>query len=190
MNTDRVRAELAERYTALRCIPADESIFFTCAGIFPEMISGYLSDGDRFLAQGDLTNAWASYWYALGWMDAGLSLGLITTGTPWSGDILAPLPVPGTEKERLAEKTSRYHALLSRALGSLSVAAEPGSCLAGPAERILFIGDTFYRQGTLLEKAGNLASALSASSYCFGWLDAGVRLGLFRVTDHRDLFTI
>lgn len=190
MNPDRVRTELAQRYAALRSTPEEPGILFACAGIFREMISGYLSDGDRFHEQGDLTNAWASYWYALGWMDAGLSLGLIATDPPWPGNVPEPHPLPVDERGRLEEKTSRYRELLSRAMASLAVAADPGSCLAGPAERILLIGNVWSRQAAIQEQAGHYAPALSATSYCFGWLDAGVRLGLLHVTKNRDLFTI
>lgn len=190
MNPDRVRAELAERYAASQCIPAADCVLFPCASMFREMVAAYLSDGDRFLDRDDMTNAWASYWYALGWLDAALSLGLIITSPPQTGAAFAICQVPDTERGRLVEKTERYRLLLSCALESLSAAPEPGSCLAAPAERILFIGHTWYCQGAALEKAGDFASALSATSYCFGWLDAGVRLGLFRITGYRDIFTI
>ena len=109
-------------------------------------------------------------------------------------EILKEMGVPYemeiSSAHRLPEKTARYRVLLSRACISLVPASETDTCTRSFSEKILVIAGIFYAQGILWEESGDRDSALAAYSYGFGWLDAGVRSGLFRITGNRELFTI
>lgn len=187
----RFRKALEERLAALVLIPPGNSILHSCARDSAGMARSYYHDGMEFLTRDDLTNALASFSYALGWMDAGICLGLISSDS-------CGIPVPCTALQqrsregssRLREKTTRYHSLLSRALKSLEPAPEPDTCLSAGGARIILIGEIFLAWGAGREASGDDEGALAAYSYGFGWLDAGVRTGLFRVNRNRELFTI
>lgn len=184
------REALEERIAALMPVPPEGSMLRSCARDTEGMVRAYFRDGMEFLSRGDRVNALASFSYALGWMDAGICLGLLSScgcGIPVPA---TPEPHSGDGNGTLREKTSRYHALLSRALGSLESAPEPDTCLSRGGARILLIGEVFRARGAGLESAGDDEGALVSFSYGFGWLDAGVRNGLFRVALNRELFTI
>jgi hypothetical protein len=190
MSLSDCQNELIRRNTGIRTIPEEGTVLHSSAAAFRGMIDAYLSDGDRFLARNDRVNAYASYWYALGWMDAGIFLGLI------SGPVSAIQPdffgntttIP--ESGSLREKTTRYRSLLMEALVSVETSPEAGSSLSSAAEEMQGIARSWCNQGISLEEKGTRAGALGAYSYGFAWLDAGVRFGILRIRKNRDLFTI
>ena len=154
-----------------------------------EMAAAYLSDGRAFLAAGDLMNGLAAFTYAVGWLAAALSLGLL------DGEGVTPVPDFPDEAgdlggDRVREKRTRYRKMLAGALEALECSPDPGSPLYPAAAA--FLG----RAGALLGEGDGHASreregeALACYSEGHGWLDAGVRAGLFRVLHSRDLFTV
>jgi hypothetical protein len=181
---------LETRMKNAQAIPAKGTPLANCAREILEMVNAYHQDGMTFLIGGDSPNALASYSYALGWLDAGSCLGLITAmscGFPLDETAWRPGD-PGDSG--LSAKTSKYQALLGTAITKLEPAPEHGSCLHGVGERILMIARVFHEQGVSRERSGDCQSGLAMYSYGFGWLDAGVRIGLFRIRDHREMFTI
>ena len=78
MSPSECRDDLTRRNKGIRTIPEEGTILYSSAAAFRGMIDAYLADGNGFLARNDTVNAYASYWYALGWMDAGIFLGLIS----------------------------------------------------------------------------------------------------------------
>lgn len=84
----------------------------------------------------------------------------------------------------LAEKTARYEALLAEALEAAE--PEPGDAAAECAE----MARSYLEDGRHFAAADDLVNALAAYSYGHGWLDAGVRLGLFEVPDGHEGFAI
>ncbi|MDD1676153.1 MAG: DUF357 domain-containing protein [Methanomicrobiales archaeon] len=151
------------------------------------MARAYAEDGSTFLTAGDLVNAAAAFSYGLGWLDAGKMLGVI--GFP-------PFVLPQIEEEDgawqdpLAEKTARYRTLLDCALNALEIAPDRDTIYARAADAFLAVaGDTLSR-GRMLEEKGCNLPALLQYSYGFGWVDAGVRAGLFRIRAHREIFTV
>jgi hypothetical protein len=58
------------------------------------------------------------------------------------------------------------------------------------AENTLRIAETYSIRGRWLLDKNREEDALAGFSYGHGWLDAGVRAGLFTVNAERDLFTI
>ncbi len=181
---------LETRMKKAQAIPAEGTPLASSACEILEMVNAYHQDGMTFLSGGDSPNALASFSYALGWLDAGSCLGLITA-------MSCGLPLERADRRtgdpgdsRLSEKTSKYQALLGTAITKLEPAPEYGSCLHDVGERILMIARVFYEQGLSRERSGDCQSGLAMYSYGFGWLDAGVRIGLFRIRNHRELFTI
>jgi hypothetical protein len=184
------RETLEKRLSDWVIVPPKQSILLDCARDTAGMVMAYYNDGQEFLSCGDHINALASFSYALGWMDAAICLGLFS-----SQDCGIPIATaleqnPGQDRAALHEKTTRYHSILSRALGSLEPAPELDTCLSKAGLRFLLIGNVFYDYGSGCEGAGNDDAALAAYSYGFGWLDAGIRTGLLKVTMNRELFTV
>ena len=184
------RDALLMRMNGIRIAAVEGAYLFSSGGVFREMADAYLTDGDRFQSLGDLMNAYASYWYALGWLDAGTALGLIFTPLPgFSPDFSC-----GTRSDpdtiRVQEKTTRYRSLLARALESLDNAPEKDTSLFAAADHFRETAISTYERGISLDEEDALAGALAAYSYGFAWLDAGVRFGLFRIVRNRELFTI
>ncbi|HVP25025.1 MAG TPA: DUF357 domain-containing protein [Methanomicrobiales archaeon] len=154
-----------------------------------DMAGAYLSDGRAFLAAGDLMNGLAAFTYASGWLAASLSLGLL------SGEAVPPLPAFQQEEgsltgERVREKRARYRKMLAGALEALECSPDPGSPLYPAAASILERAGALLREGDHFTGGGNEADALSSYSHGHGWLDAGVRAGLFRILHSRELFTV
>jgi hypothetical protein len=190
MNQPDCRDDLIRRNHGIRTVAKEGTILYSSALAFREMIEAYITDGDGFLAKNDIRNAYASYWYALGWMDAGIFLGLITA-PPAGISLDFPLyTATDPDKRSLVEKTERYRSLLGQALGSLEISSDGGSSLFPAAEKILGIAGSAYCKGVALEEQERIAGALGAYSYGFAWLDAGARFGLFRIIKNRDIFTI
>ena len=190
MIVDDCRMILKERLSLLESIPPPGSVLSSCAREISEMVDAYYHDGMAFLSREDLPNALASFSYALGWMDAGICMGLLLS----PAGLGLPLVREGrslvNSQDRLNEKTARYRSLLFQACMSLVPAPETDTSIHPFCERILFLAGVFHAQGIIWEESGDRNSALALYSYGFGWLDAGVRTGLFRITGNRELFTI
>jgi hypothetical protein len=87
----------------------------------------------------------------------------------------------------LREKTRRYRGLLQAALDDVSKAAPEESDLGRTADEFLTMARSYYQDGVHFMETGDEVNALVCFSYGHAWLDAGVRLGAFRVTK-TDLF--
>ena len=168
--------------------PPGGSALRRVAGEALDMAEAYLADGRTFLSSGDLVNGLAAFAYAAGWLDAAIALGLFTGGTP--------LGVPAFSEEagalgggRLREKTGRYRRMLSGALEAVECSPDPGSPLYLAAASILERSRALLGEGDRHAGEGREADALACYSHGHGWLDAGVRAGLFRILHSRDLFT-
>jgi hypothetical protein len=190
MSPPDCRDDLIRRNHGIRTVAKEGTVLFSSALVFREMIDAYIADGNGFLAKNDIRNAYASYWYALGWMDAGIFLGLLSSPPPG-----IPLDFPhytATDPDTgsLVEKTARYRSLLGQALESLEISSDEGSSLFPAAKKILGIAGSIFCEGIVLEDQASIAGALGAYSYGFAWLDAGARFGLFRIIRNRELFTI
>jgi len=154
-----------------------------------EMAEAYLMDGRTFLSSGDLMNGLAAFTYASGWLDASSTLGLFATNTIL-GIPVFPEEALSMGGERLREKRERYRKMLSGALEALECSPDRGSPLFPAATLILERAGTLLREGDLHAKEGRDADALACYSHGHGWLDAGVRAGLFRILHSRELFTV
>ncbi len=87
----------------------------------------------------------------------------------------------------LNEKAARYRSLLKEALDDAKKAPEMEPGLERVADEFYGMAKSYYLDGVHFFEEGDLVNALVCFSYGHAWLDAGVRLGVFRVTK-RDLF--
>jgi uncharacterized protein len=157
-----------------------------------EMARAYLHDGTTFSATDDPVNALASYFYAFGWLHFGCVYGVLHTEMT-----LTPCPFispcEGLHKktrEKLIEKSGRYERLLNTARSSVTCAPDPSTPAYLLAVRVLMIAETYAGRGRWLLSENRHEDALASFSYGHGWLDAGVRAGLFTIIAERDLFTV
>jgi hypothetical protein len=94
-----------------------------------------------------------------------------------------------TKPAVLDEKVNRYETLLRRALSAFEVAAQDQSHLRKVAEDFSTMAKAYYDDGRFFIEQGDKVNALACFSYGHAWLDAGVKLGVFKVSDE-NLFTI
>lgn len=184
------RDELVFRLRHLAIPVPPGSVLFTIAGDLEGMARSYLSDGDHFLSSGDPVNALASWAYALGWIDAGASLGFFSTEVQDPGWIFLAIPSSAGHAAHLREKTARYQSLLFSAITSVVPASEPGTGMHRASERFIMASVISREFGGFFCATGRLHNALGSYSYGHAWLDTGVRAGLFRVTGRREIFAV
>ncbi len=89
----------------------------------------------------------------------------------------------------LEEKVKKYENLLHRALFAFEVAPQENSHLKKVADDFSNMASSYYNDGKYFLEQGDLVNALACFSYGHAWLDAGVKLGIFKVSDE-NLFTI
>ena len=94
-----------------------------------------------------------------------------------------------TQPAVLDEKVKRYEMLLSRALSAFEVAPGDGSHLHRVADDFSTMAQSYYNDGRFFLEQGDKVNALACFSYGHAWLDAGVKLGVFKASDDK-LFTI
>ncbi len=89
----------------------------------------------------------------------------------------------------LDEKVERYGKLLGRALLAFEVAPQDMTHLRKVADDFSKMAHAYYNDGKFFLAQGDKVNALACFSYGHAWLDAGVKLGVFKVSDE-NLFTI
>ncbi len=90
----------------------------------------------------------------------------------------------------LAEKTDRYERMLADALAAVEPTAPSGSPLGEAAAACAEMAGSYLDDGRHFRDEGDPVNALAAFAYGHGWLDCGVRVGLFEVPDESaHLFT-
>ncbi|WP_248896732.1 DUF357 domain-containing protein [Haloplanus halobius] len=90
----------------------------------------------------------------------------------------------------LAEKTDRYERMLADALDQAEPRPPADTPLGTAAAECLEMAESYLADGRHFRDDGDPVNALASFSYGYGWLDAGVRMGLFAVPEGTDLFTI
>ena len=89
----------------------------------------------------------------------------------------------------LEEKTDRYETLLAEALEAAEVVPPAGTPLHEAALDCEEMARSYLEDGRHFREAADPVNALAAFSYGYGWLDAGVRMGLFAIPEDTELFT-
>ena len=85
------------------------------------------------------------------------------------------------------KKIEEYTSLTSNALKIAEKSIINGK--ESEAKEIISMVKNYLSDANYFEKKGDLVNAFAALNYAHGWLDAGVRLGVFDVKDTK-LFTI
>ena len=83
----------------------------------------------------------------------------------------------------------KYKGLLEKALLTIKENIKNESFLKDMAKNYLEMAKNYLEDGKVLEEKGDYVRALASYSYAYGWIDAGVRIGLFYGVD-RKLFTL
>ncbi|MCK4649684.1 DUF357 domain-containing protein [Candidatus Pacearchaeota archaeon] len=91
------------------------------------------------------------------------------------------------ENEISREKLDRYFDLTSRGLVEVKKNVIKGK--DSEAGEIIEMVSNYLSDARHFEKKGDWVSAFAALNYAHGWLDCGVRIGVFDVND-RELFTV
>ncbi len=86
------------------------------------------------------------------------------------------------------EKLEKYFKITEEALKKAKSAPKDKNMLSH-AEDFLDMIQRYFDDAKHFEKKGDLVTAFAALNYAHGWLDAGARIGLFKVKDSR-LFTV
>ena len=89
----------------------------------------------------------------------------------------------------LDEKTDRYERMLADALDAAEAVPPADTPLGDAAAECREMAASYLEDGRHFREADDAVNALAAFSYGYGWLDAGVRMGLFSVPDDTHLFT-
>jgi hypothetical protein len=89
----------------------------------------------------------------------------------------------------LQEKTDRYERMLADALAEATVAVPAETPLGAAATECEEMAQSYLEDGRHFRADDDWVNALASFSYGYGWLDAGVRMGLFAVPDDSHLFT-
>ena len=79
--------------------------------------------------------------------------------------------------------------MLRKALSAFEVAPQENSHLRKVSDDFSGMASSYYDDGRYFLEQGDLVNALACFSYGHAWLDAGVKLGVFKASDER-LFTI
>jgi len=175
-----------------RCTaPPDTALGQTASGQL-EMVRAYESDGTTFAKSEDPVNALASFFYAFGWLHFGCAYGTLITDMK-----IQPCPftlpcdrLPAKDHEKLHEKSARYNRLLDTARASVTCAPDTSTPAFHLAVRVIRIAEVYSVMGRWHLQENRHEEALAHFSYGHGWLDAGVRAGLFVIIAERDLFTV
>ena len=89
----------------------------------------------------------------------------------------------------LAEKTDRYERMLADAIRAAEPRPPSDTPLGTAAADVLEMAESYLSDGRHFRADDDPVNALASYSYGYGWLDAGVRMGLFAVPDDTELFT-
>ena len=90
----------------------------------------------------------------------------------------------------LDEKTDRYERMLADALAAAEAVPPADTPLGEAAAECREMAASYLEDGRHFRGDDDVVNALVAFSYGYGWLDAGVRMGLFSVPDDTHLFTV
>ncbi|MEW5937212.1 MAG: DUF357 domain-containing protein [Candidatus Thermoplasmatota archaeon] len=92
--------------------------------------------------------------------------------------------------ELTSAKVRDYLSKTRSALEKLQVIAPDRSMARGCAEDFLAMARAYFSDAEHFFEKGEMVNAFACVNYAHGWLDAGVRLGLFDVGGDDQLFTL
>ena len=84
------------------------------------------------------------------------------------------------------ERLEKYFGITGEALAKAKAAPQ---IKKAEATDVLDMAQRYYDDALHFKQKGEIVNAFACLNYAHGWLDAGARLGLFKVNDSR-LFTV
>ena len=87
-------------------------------------------------------------------------------------------------------KVAKYRELTKMALEKVELIPSKGTKENIQAKMLLQMAENYFSDAQYFEQEAKPPTALAAYSYAHAWLDAGARLGLFKVDNSSDLFTV
>ncbi len=89
------------------------------------------------------------------------------------------------EREISEEKLQRYFKITKEALERLELAVHKKSLLKVVADDFLTMAKSYFNDAKYYYQKGDYVTAFAALNYAHGFIDAGVRLGVFKGEDDR-----
>lgn len=91
------------------------------------------------------------------------------------------------ENKITKDKIQKYFGLTEKAISEIKKKIIRGK--EKDAKEIIEMAENYFSDAKHFEKKGDFVNAFAAVNYAHGWIDSGVRLGIFDVKDNK-LFTI
>jgi hypothetical protein len=88
-------------------------------------------------------------------------------------------------REITEEKLQKYFKITEEALKTLEIAVHEKSLLRNVADDFLTMAKSYFKDARYYYEKGDYVTAFAALNYAHGFIDAGVRLGVFRGEDDR-----
>lgn len=89
------------------------------------------------------------------------------------------------------EKLDRYFDVTSRALDKVKADKNNRSSdFTSVAADFLDMAERYFKDAKYFRDKGDYVNALAALAYAHAWLDAGARIGIFKVDHDNKLFTV
>jgi hypothetical protein len=79
------------------------------------------------------------------------------------------------------ERIEKYIVITQGSLERLNILPEAGTELRAKAEEFLEMAEAYYKDALHFMDNGDIVNAYGCINYSQGWIDAGVRIGLFRI---------
>lgn len=94
------------------------------------------------------------------------------------------------DKDAAGKKLEKYWSMTEKALKLVKIAPGRGSKEYGHAADFISMAENYLSDSRHFAEKGDFLTALAAASYAHAWLDAGARIGLFKVDNSSNLFTV
>ncbi len=91
--------------------------------------------------------------------------------------------------DELSQRIQKYIQIEAEALKALSVCVPQNSSMRAFADSSLEMIRSYFEDAKYFNEKGDLINALSALNYSYGWIDSGVRLGIFKTDGDYRKFT-
>ncbi|MGC8609161.1 MAG: DUF357 domain-containing protein [Thermoplasmata archaeon] len=89
----------------------------------------------------------------------------------------------------LKERVEKYIKLEEEALGKIKITAPKNSFLKKIADDSMEMIKNYYADAIYFYEKNDLLNAFAALNYSYGWIDSGIRFGIFDGSGDSRLFT-
>jgi hypothetical protein len=94
-------------------------------------------------------------------------------------------------KDKVTEaRLKKYIKITEVALGSISINSGNSSHLYRTAHDVRGMVEAYLSDAKRFHEKGEFVDAFACVNYAHGWLDAGARIGIYKVIKNRELFTV